>query len=123
MLNNFTTNAHCKTYLIEIGQDIKCYLCLNNFLFLWYVHLVPNLEIIPWNVFNCYKILIKFNSLDAHALKVTIFKVILLLRRKKTQTHTFRGDQQDHNPSLRSERESIRFGPAEKFSLSIGHVP
>ena len=83
MLNHFTTNAHCKIYLIEIGQDIQWYLCLNDFLFLWCVHLVPNLEIIPWNAFNCYKIMIKFDSLDAHALKVTIFKVILLLRRKK----------------------------------------
>ena len=66
------------------------------------------------NASSSYKILVKFlDSLSTNALEVTIFEVLLLLRRPKTRIHTFWDEGQDHQISMRSERESIRPQPAE----------
>ena len=60
--------------------------------------------------------LVKFlDSLYKQSPKVTIFKVLQLLRRPETQNRTFRDEGQDHKLLLRSESESIRH-------LNIGHV-
>ena len=80
--------------------------------------MVPNLKIILKNVSSSYKILVIFlDSSFAHALKVTIFKVLLLPSRAKAGIQTSRGERKDHNLSLTIERESIRLGPAEKVTF------
>ena len=71
----------------------------------------PKLDIIHGNSSISLKILIKFlDNLSMLALKVTILKLILLLRRLITHTHTFRNEGQDYKLSLISNR-------AEKFTF------
>ena len=58
--------------------------------------MVPNLEIILWNVSTSYRTLAKFlDSWLAHALKVNIFQGLLLLRRAKAVIQTCRDKIKD----------------------------
>ena len=61
-----------------------CFLGLNKLSFISHFHLVPNLEKILPNVSSSFQILVNFlDSWSTHALKVTIFKVLLLLRQNR----------------------------------------
>ena len=97
---------------LRVAEIFRCFLGLNKLSFILHAHLVPNLEIILQNVSSSYKILIKFlDSWSAHDLIVTIFKVLLLLRRAEAGIQAFRDERQDHKLSLR------RLWPAEKFTF------
>ena len=86
--------------------------------------MVPNLEIIPKNASSSCNILVIFiDSRSAHALKVKIVKVLLLLMHIKARIHIFRDDEQDHKLSLKSENESFRLHRAEKLTFEYLSCP
>ena len=106
----------------RVADIFSCFLGLNKRLYIWSVHLVWIKEITLWKASSSYKIAVIIqNSWSPHALKVTIFTVLLIPRQEETWTNTFRGERHQ-NLSLRSERESIRFWPDKNSSLITGPV-